>query len=125
MKDYTHHTIDEMMKEFNSISLKARNLCEIIRKQSKEIEKLKLAETSQKDNTIIKKNTMKTIRLVNIPKRLLPLISSNNNATLWYNDNIVNEISILHQTYFRINTNRRQYRVPLDTALMLDIQYHL
>ena len=63
------------------------------------------------------------IKLRDIPDILLPFMTTNSDATLWYNAHTITRI-FLHRDMYRINTNHGQYRFSLDTDLEIDIQNH-
>ncbi len=62
-----------------------------------------------------------TIKLTDIAVCLLPVITTTRNATIWLNGLKVNEIYIFRENQYRINTDKGQYRYPLDNELTLDI----
>ena len=64
--------------------------------------------------------TVESIKLNEIPTRLLPLITDQSRRKLWLNGNIVKEIYIIRDRY-RVTTNRGQFRYSMDTDLVLDI----
>ncbi len=65
--------------------------------------------------------TKTTIRLTDVAICLLPVITSTKNAIIWLNGLRVNEIYVFRGDQYRINTDKGQYRYPLDTDLTLDI----
>ena len=64
--------------------------------------------------------TVESIKLNEIPTRLLPLITDQSRRKLWLNGNIVKEIYIIRDRY-RVTTNRGQFRYSMDTDLVLNI----
>ena len=64
---------------------------------------------------------MSKIRLDDIPRNLLPVITSTPKHRIWLNGLIVKEIFIWRETTYRIITNNGEYRYSLDTDLVLDI----
>jgi len=64
--------------------------------------------------------TVESIKLNEIPTRLLPVITGQAKRNLWLNGNIVKEIYIIRDRY-RVTTNRGQFRYSMDTDLVLDI----
>lgn len=65
--------------------------------------------------------TKTTIKLTDIAVCLLPVITTTKNATIWLNGLKVKEIYIVRDNQYRINTDKGQYRYPIDTELELDI----
>ena len=64
--------------------------------------------------------TVESIKLNEIPTRLLPIITGQSKRNLWLNGNIVKEIYIIRDRY-RVTTNRGQFRYSMDTDLVLNI----
>lgn len=62
-----------------------------------------------------------SIKLRDVPVVLLPVLTSTKRAKLWLNGNEIDEIFIFRNREYRINTNRGQYRFPLDIDIDLDI----
>ncbi len=60
------------------------------------------------------------IKLIDIPKILLPVIRTNDNATIWVNGKLVKKI-LIFKNRFRILTIEGEYRYDLDTDLELVI----
>ena len=62
------------------------------------------------------------IKLTDIPKTLLPVITSTKHGTIWLNGMTVKEIFIFRDNQYRIVTSNGEYRYGFDTDLELDIQ---
>ena len=63
-----------------------------------------------------------TVKLDDIPKVLLPALTTTEYATLWLNGGLeVKAIHIYKDKQYRISTNKGEYRYPVCSDITIDI----
>jgi len=62
-----------------------------------------------------------TVKLDDIPKELLPVLTSTKHGTIWLNGLKVEAIHIHRENQYRLSTNKGEYRYPVCSDVSVDI----